>query len=183
MKDADINTNTKGQLEAMYKNYDDMFSKSVTDIGKTDLVPMSLQHKGNIKPLNQKPYTLPLRHHAWLRQELTDLEKAGIISLSTSDFASQVIIAHKKKDPTTHEITFKMVVGFRKMNEQLEYWSYPLMCIDIIFSKLNGSKLFSTLAVRSRYYNITIAEDSRQYTAFTTEYGKYEFLESFLAYM
>ena len=62
------------------------------------------------------------------------------------------------------------------MNEQLEYWSYPLMCIDRIFSKLNGSKLFSTLDVRSGYYNITIAEDSRQYTAFTTEYGKYEFL-------
>ena len=50
------------------------------------------------------------------------------------------------------------------------------MCIDRIFSKLNGSKLFSTLDVRSGYFNITIAEDSRQYTAFTTEYGKYEFL-------
>ena len=50
------------------------------------------------------------------------------------------------------------------------------MCIDRIFSKLNGSKLFSALDVRSGYYNITIAEDSRQYTAFTTEYRKYEFL-------
>ena len=37
---------------------------------------------------------------------------------------------------------------------------------------------FSTWDVRSAHYNITIAEDNRQYTAFTTEYGKYEFLKS-----
>ena len=74
---------------------------------------MSLQPKDNIKPLNQKPYTLPLRHHAWLRQELSNLE----------NFASLVIIVPKKKDPTTHEITYRMVVDFRKMNEQLENWS------------------------------------------------------------
>ena len=52
----------------------------------------------------------------------------------------------------------------------------PPMHIDRIFSKLNGFNLFSTLYVRSGYCNITMAEDSRQYTAFTTEYGKYEFL-------
>ena len=68
-----------------------------------------------------------------------------------------------------------MVVEFRKMNEQLGYWPYPLMCIDRIFSELNASKLFSTLDVRSGYYNITIADKSRQYTAFT-EYGKHKFL-------
>ena len=146
------------------------------DIGKTDLVQMFLQPKDNIKPLNQKLYTLPLRHHAWLRQELTDLEKAGTISPSTLKFASPVIIVPKQKDPVKLEITYRMVVNFRKMNEQLEYWSYPLMHIDRIFSKLNGSKLFSTFDVISGYYNITIAEESRQYTAFTTAYGKYEFL-------
>ena len=82
----------------------------------------------------------------------------------------------KKKNPTTHEITYRIVLDFRNINEQLKYWSYPLRCIDRIFSKLTGSKLFSTLDVRSAYYKITIAEDSRQYTAFTMEYRKYEFL-------
>ena len=75
LKDADINTNTKGQLEAMCKDYDDIFSKHMTDIGKTNVVQMSLQPKDNIKPLNQKPYALSLRCHVWLRQELIDLKK------------------------------------------------------------------------------------------------------------
>ena len=49
------------------------------------------------------------------------------------------------------------------------------MKIDRIFSKLHGTKLFSTLDVSSNYYNITITKDSRKYTAFKNEYGKYEF--------
>ena len=118
----------------MCKDYNDIFSKHMADFGKTDLVQMSLQPKDNIKPLNQKSYTLALKHYAWLRQELKDLEKAGIISPSTSNFTSPVIIVPKKEDPTTCEIMYRMVVDIRKKNEQLEYWSHPLMCIDRIFS-------------------------------------------------
>ena len=50
------------------------------------------------------------------------------------------------------------------------------MSIDRIFLKLHSAKVFSTIDIRSGYYNITVAKDSWQYTAFTTEYGKYEFL-------
>ena len=102
LKDADIDTITKGQLEAMCKDYDDIFSKHAADIGKTDLVKMSLQTMDNIKPFNQKMYTLPLRHHALLRKTLTDMEIAGIISPPISNFGSLVIIVPKKKDPTMH---------------------------------------------------------------------------------
>ena len=44
-----------------------------------------------------------------------------------------------------------MVAAFGKINEQVQYW-------------------------RSDYYIITAAEDSRNYTAFATQYGKYKFL-------
>ena len=50
------------------------------------------------------------------------------------------------------------------------------MRIDRIFSKMYDAKSFSTLDVRCGYYNITLSENSRDYTAFTTEYGKYKFL-------
>ena len=92
-------------------------------IGKTDLIQMSLKPKDNIKPLYQKPYMLLLRHHAWLQKELIDLESVSIISPSTLIFASPIIIVPKKKDPTTNEIAYRMVIDFRKINEQLEYWS------------------------------------------------------------
>ena len=98
LKDADIDKDTKKQLETLWK---------------TDLVQMTLQPKNSTKPLDQKPNMLPLWYDTWLQQELNDVEKAGIISPSTSNFAGLDIIVSKKKDPTTYEITYRMVVNFR----------------------------------------------------------------------
>ena len=49
-----------------------------------------------------------------------EIERAGIISPSISNFASPVIIVPKKDFPT-HEISYRMVVDLRKINEQLKY--------------------------------------------------------------
>ena len=48
----------------------------------------------------------------------------------SSYLKSSIIIVPKKKEPSTYEVTYRMVVGFRKISEQLEYWSYPLMRIE-----------------------------------------------------
>ena len=107
---------------------------------------------------------------------MTKLERTGIILSSIFNFKSPVII-FPKKNPSAHGISYRNVVDFRKMNEQLEYLSYQLMKMDTSFSKLHGTKLFSTLDVRSNSFDITIAKDSRISTAFTTEYGQHEFLQ------
>ena len=127
---------------------------------------ITLIPRANTKPLDQKLYTLPLKHNPWLRKELTDLEKVGIISPSASNFASPITIHSMKKDLSMHEIIYSTVAGFRKINEQLKYSSYPLMRIGRIISKLYKAKLYSTLDVRSDYYNITIDENSRKYSLF-----------------
>ena len=137
----------------------DIFSKC--DTGKTELVQMILIPQDNIKLLDQKPYMLHLKYHAWLRKEVKDLEKEGIIPPSTSNVASPLIIAPKKKVPSTHEVTYRKIVDYRKINEQIKNWFYALMRIDIIFSKLHGTKLFCTLDIRSGYYSITMANDSK----------------------
>ena len=58
------------------------------------------------------------------------LKRGGIISPLTSNFASPFIIVPKMIDLSTHKLTYRMVVDFRKINEQLKYWSCPLMKID-----------------------------------------------------
>ena len=111
-----------------------------------------------------------------LDQERADwLRKRRHYIQSTSNFASTIVIVAKKKDPST-PVIYRMVLDFRKINEQITYWSYPLMWIDRILSECHGTKLFFTLDVRFSYYNITVAKCSHKCTAFTTKYGRYEFL-------
>ena len=105
--DTIVHKQTKEKLTKVCHSYTDIFSKHATDVGKTDLVQMTFKWKGDIKPLDQNHYTLVLQHHTWLKQELTELERAGIITPSTWDFERSVIMVPKKKEPLIHEISYK----------------------------------------------------------------------------
>ena len=54
------------------------FSKNNKDIGRTTLIEMEID-MGDSLPVAQNPYTLPLKHHKWVRKEIETLEKAGVI--------------------------------------------------------------------------------------------------------
>ena len=54
---------------------------------------------GDSLPVAQNPYTLPLKHHEWVRKEIETLEKAGVIERSLSPWASPVIVVPKKSAP------------------------------------------------------------------------------------
>ena len=55
----------------------------------------------------------------------------------------------------------------------------PLPKIDEIYACLKGSKVFSTLDMRSGYHHVEMTEEARPKTAFTlpTHLGKWEFLQ------
>ena len=54
---------------------------------------------GDSLPVAQSPYTLPLKHYDWVRQEIETLEKSGVIERSLSRTASPVIVVPKKSAP------------------------------------------------------------------------------------
>ena len=54
---------------------------------------------GDSLPVAQSPYTLPLKHYDWVRQEIETLEKSGVIERSLSRWASPVIVVPKKSAP------------------------------------------------------------------------------------
>jgi hypothetical protein len=53
---------------------------------------------------------------------------------------------------------------------------YPLSWIDDLFGKLKGTRVFSKIDLRSRYYQVKIKESDIPKTTFLTRYKHYEFL-------
>ena len=49
--------------------------------------------------------------------------------------------------------------------------------IKNIFSQINGTKYFSTLDLRARYHHIPLDEEPIPKTAFTSPFGKYEYIK------
>ena len=136
----------------------------------------------------QSPYTLPLKHYEWVRKEIEMLKKAGVIVKSLSPWVSPVIVVPKKSTPDEPPRR-RFVIDYRKTNslqQQIKRADkstgclllYPLPKIDEMFAKLNGSRIFSTIDLKSGYYHIGLTKGSRPKSAFVVPMDKFEFLRT-----
>ena len=69
----------------------------------------------------------------------------------------------------------RMVIDYRELNKVLKKDCYLLPKIEDIMGKFHGSKYFTTLDLNSGFYNIEVAEESKEKTAFTCFMVLYEF--------
>ena len=98
LEDADIKDSTRVSFEVLCEQQHKAFSKNNKDIGRTQLIEMEID-TGDSLPVAQSPYTLPLKHYNWVRQEIETLEKSGVIERTLSRWASPVIVVPKKSAP------------------------------------------------------------------------------------
>ena len=185
LQDADVKPTTRSAFDELCEKYPTIFSKGNEDIGRTQLITMDID-TGNSPPVSSRPYTLALKHHQWVQDEIETLERAGVITKSMSPWASPIVVVPKKSqhgEPPKK----RLYIDFRKINNLQQVITegkskgclslVPLPKIDEMYAKLKGAKFFSTIDLRSGYYHIALGKDSRAKTAFVTPFGKYEFLQ------
>ena len=176
LKDKDIDDEYRKQFEDLCEKYKDIFSVDSTDIGKTPLLQMEID-TGNNPPICQEPYTLALKHAEWVQRELNILEKAGVIIRSVSPWASPIVIVPKRTalgEPPKH----RLCVDYRALNGLLPPVQkahskakgilslVPLPKIDEIYTRLQGSGVYTTLDMRSGYHHLVLSKKSRPKSAF-----------------
>ena len=88
LQDAEVAEEYREKFRLLCKEFEDVFSKDSTDIGKTPLITMDID-TGDSPPVCQKPYNLPLKHREWVQKELETLERAGVIVRSISPGLAQ----------------------------------------------------------------------------------------------
>ena len=73
LQDAEVTEENREKFRLLCKEFEDIFSKNSSDIGKTPLITMDID-TGNSPPVCQRPYNLPLKHREWVQKELETLE-------------------------------------------------------------------------------------------------------------
>ena len=184
LEDADIKEATKVSFDALCEQQHEAFSKNNKDIGRTQLIEMEID-TGDSLPVAQSPYTLPLKHYDWVRQEIETLEKSGVIERSLSRWVSPVIVVPKKSAPDEPPrrrlcVDYQKVSALQPEVKRTDKGTgclslYPLPKIDEMFSKLGGTRIFSTIDLRSGYYHIGLTRESRAKSAFVMLMGKWQF--------
>src|SRR5437764_1154422 len=101
------------------QEYKDICAKNQTDIRRTNIT----KHKiltGDATPISQAPYRMNSQKKEFLRQEIVNMKKNGIIRKSTSPWASPVVIVDKKDG------TYRICIDYRKLNKVTKPNAFPL---------------------------------------------------------
>ena len=137
---------------------------------KRDSPQMTIQIKENTNPVAAYARRDTFQHTAESKKMLDDLLAKGFIRPSQSPWGSPMFLVSKPDG------TSRMVIDYRALNAATIRNRYPLPRVDELFDKLQGAKYFSKIDLRSGYYQIQMAEEDVQKTAFTSRHGHYEWL-------
>ncbi|XP_053351273.1 uncharacterized protein LOC128520866 [Clarias gariepinus] len=120
-------------------------------------------------PVRLHPRRLPLAKRAIAEQTLREMADSGVIEPASGPWSSPVVLVRKKDE------SWRFCVDYRRLNEVTRKDSYPLPRIDDALEHVAGSAWFSSLDLRSGYWQVELAPEARPKTAFSIGQGLWQF--------
>ena len=146
--------------------FPDVFQEN---IGCTDGVHVYID-TGDHSPIRQRAYRIPLTRRQVVEEEVNKMLEKGVIRPSQSPWASPVTLVPKKDG------SIRFCIDYRQLNAITRKDSYPLPRTQDIFDNLAGAAWFTSLDLKSGYWQIPVAECDIPKTAFITHNGLYEWV-------
>ncbi|KAJ8387533.1 hypothetical protein AAFF_G00152290 [Aldrovandia affinis] len=158
----------QGQLWQLLRDFQDSFAMSEGEVGRTELVQHDID-TGDAPPIKCRPRRLPLARQEACDKAVWSMQQAGIIEPSDSPWAAAVVMVPKKNGD------WRLCADYRPLNDVTRKDSYPLPRIDESLDLVSGSSWFSSLDLRSGYYQVPLSPAARPKTAFCTGRGLWQF--------
>ncbi|GFY19661.1 retrovirus-related Pol polyprotein from transposon 297 [Trichonephila clavipes] len=155
LENAELSPEQKSSAERLFQEFEDVFSRNSSDIGHTTVT----QHRidtADHPPIKQHPRRLPFAKQEEVGILLREMQENDIIEPSSSPWASPIVLVRKKDGST------RFCVDYRKLNDVTKKDSYPLPRIDDTLDTLSGHKWFSTLDLKSGYWQVEIHPEDRE---------------------
>jgi len=139
----------------------------VTRIPKTSANPgvTSLtEHRINVgshSPIKQRCYLVSPKVQEAIRAEVDKMLAADIIEPSYSEWSNPIVMVKKPNGK------YRFCLDFRKVNSVSKKDAYPLPNMNGILDKLRSARYISTIDLSQAYFQIPLAKDSREITAFS----------------
>ena len=138
------------QVNELFREFSDVFSRGEDDLGNTPLLEHAIETHG--PPLRQ-PYRR--QNTAVRREEMAQVQQmlsSNVIRPSNTPWVSPVVMVRKKDG------SLRFCVDFRQLNAATVKDAHPLPRIDDLLDALHGAKWFSTLDLKSGYWQVPITE-------------------------
>ena len=111
----------------------------------------------------------PLVEEVW--EHIQEMLDGGAICLSQSPWCNAVVLVCKKDGG------LQFCIDFCRLNSRTKKDAYPLPQMQETMESMVGTQFFSTMDLKSGFWQVKMAKDSQQYTTFIVgSIGVYEFL-------
>ena len=142
------------------QRWESTFAKQGPDIGCT----RNRQHRipqTDHTPFRSRTTTVPPAMYEEVRQHLREMYECGAIRPSDSPYSSPVVLVRKKDG------SLRFCIDLRRINARTPADAYPVPRIEETLDALGGSRWFSALDLKSGYWQVPLAEEDKQKTAFS----------------
>jgi len=173
--DDSLNSEERDSMKRIFKDFHDVFKLEGDELTYTNILTHEIPTDPCQPPVNVKQYRIPEAHKAEINRQVKEMLDQGIIEPSTSPWNSPIILVSKKPGADGKK-KWRLVVDFKKVNEQTIKQVFPIPRIDEILDQLGHSRYFTTLDLASGYHQVLVDGRDRHKTAFSTQKGHYEFV-------
>ncbi|UYV73821.1 hypothetical protein LAZ67_11001026 [Cordylochernes scorpioides] len=162
-----------------------LVAKELIDTGR-DVIPVRLvnlydsalirrlltKHRinnGESNPIKQAPHRIPLARRQETETLVKEMLDQNIIEPSSSPWVVSSCLGEKERR------IYQILCRHRKLNDITKKDSYPFPRIDATLDTLAGSQWFSTLDLKSGYWQVDKHPDDKEKTEFATGSGLWQF--------
>ena len=103
-----------------------------------------------------------------MNDEITHLLSQGLITQSTSPWAAPIVVARRKNGQ------IRLAIDYQALNAQTFDQHHPIPRIDDLIDRLGEAKYFSSLDLKSGYYQMPLHEEDSDLTGFVTPDGHFQ---------
>ncbi len=143
-----MDTHVKEMLDEILTEYDDIVSKESHDIGNCKLVKYDIRLNDE-KPIKCKQSPRSAKENEWIKEQIDKMLKNGVIELSTSPYAFNIVIA-EKKDGAGEGID-RMCINYVPLNKVTEKDNEPILIIKEYLSLFYEVKWLTVFDLASAY--------------------------------
>ena len=158
----------KEQAMRLLKWNRDRFASEDRQLGKTNTIKMRID-TGDHPPIKKRPYPTPLAQRKKVEEAIEQMLEDGIVERSQSPWGFPIVLVKKKDN------SLRFCVDYRELNKITTKSAFPLPVIEHTIATLGRAKYFSTLDLKSGYWQVALDEKDKEKTAFTCHYGLFSF--------
>ena len=168
--DTGISQEAKAKFCKLINEFSDVFSKNEWDIGQCDVAAHKIQVEPGSRPIKLPNRRMPLNYKDDLQKKIDAFLEKKLITPCHSPYSAPAMLVPKKNGK------LRLVIDYRQLNKQTIKSCWPIPSIEEIFDTLEGSKYFTTIDLSWGFYQLPMAEESQDYTAFSTPFGSFKWL-------